>query len=359
MASLIIPQQKTHQSSSLIFSLSDINSFKNLNNDIDHLDYNFDDQEIECIGSSHGWLAFSQVKPKNNLYIRNPFSETRFNLPPKHTLPQIINHQLQYTKINKLVLCGNPSNGPNYTVIAMHNMWFRTTIAFCRPGDVKWADLGSNLETCYDAVCCDTTKTAYVLGPGPIVEGWDMKGPGPIRNMVIDVGCPTKLACAREMFPSDLYSTQWYLALSESGQLFLAMRYIGEFVRPYDGKVVYEGDTLTDYASEPLVCPYKTVGFYVFKFDGDGKKWVDVESLGDDCAMFVGGNESMIVSIKDKGVKGNAVYFTDDYWDRMNEDYSYGGHDNGVFYLGGTIETLWEDQSRILPPPFWITTPSN
>ncbi|KAL3626002.1 hypothetical protein CASFOL_029551 [Castilleja foliolosa] len=257
------------------------------------------------------------------------------HLPAKHTLPRIVDHQLQPSEIRKLVMCGNPSKDPNYTVLAMHSIWFRTSIAFCRPGDVKWADLGSELETCYDVVCCDTTKTAYILGPGPIVEAWDMNGPGPIKKMVIEVACPTKLACDGERFPSDLYSNQWYLALSESRQLFLAVRYIGEFVRPYDGKVVHESDTLTDYASEPLVCPYKTVGFSVFKYDWDGKKWDDVESLGDDCAMFVGGNESMMVSAKDKGVKGNAIYFTDDYWDRMNEDCSYGGHDNGVFYMGG------------------------
>ncbi|KAL3622212.1 hypothetical protein CASFOL_033623 [Castilleja foliolosa] len=352
---LIIPQEpKTLQPLYPIFSLIHKNSFKNLNNIDDH---NFDDQEIECIGSSHGWLAFSHLNPHINPYLCSPFSEARINLPAKHTLPRIADHQLQHSKINKLVLCGNPSTDPKYTVIAMHTTCFRTTIAFSRPGDVKWADLGSELETCNDVACCAETKTAYALGPGPIVEAWDMKGPGPIKKMVIDVGCPTKLSCDREIFPSDLYSSNWYLAMSESGQLFLVVRYIGEFVRPYDGKVVYEGDTLTDYASEPLVCPYKTVGFYVFKLDGDGKKWVEVESLGDDCAMFVGGNESMMVSTKDhKGVKGNAVYFTDDYWDRMNEDYSYGGHDNGVFYMGGgNIETLCEDQSRIVPPPFWIS----
>ncbi|KAL3637850.1 hypothetical protein CASFOL_018298 [Castilleja foliolosa] len=230
----------------------------------------------------------------------------------------------------------------------MHNMCFRTTIAFCRPGDVKWANLGSDLKTCYDVVCCDATKTAYVLGPGPIVEAWDMNMLIPIKKMVIEVACPTKLVSDREIFPSDLYSTNWYLALSESGQLFLAVRYIGEFVRPYDGKVVYEGDTLTDDASEPLLCPYKTVGFCVFKYDDvDGKRWVEVESLGDDCAMFVGGNESMMVSAKDKGVKGNAIYFTDDYWDRINEDYSYGGHDSGVFHMGGSIESLCEELGRI------------
>ncbi|GFP96074.1 hypothetical protein PHJA_001751500 [Phtheirospermum japonicum] len=239
----------------------------------------------------------------------------------------------------------------------MHSIYFRTTIAFCRPGDVMWADLGSELKTCYDVVCCDATKTAFALGLGATVEAWDKKGPVPSRKMVIDTSCPAKLERDREIFPSDLYSSQWYLALSEFGQLFLAVRYIGEFVRPDDGKVVREGDTLTEYASEPLVCPYKTVGFYVFKYD-DGE-WTEVEGLGDEYAMFVGGNQSMMVSTG-KEVKGNAIHFTDDYWDRMNEDYSYGGHDMGIFNMGdGRIETLLGCQEeRIVPPPFWICVPN-
>lgn len=121
---------------------------------------------------------------------------------------------------------------------------------------------------------------------------------------------------------------------------------------------MYEGDTLTDYAVEPLVCPYKTCGFRVFKVDVDKREWVDVEGLSD-FALFLGGNESLMVSSVENGeLKGNSIYFTDDYWERFEEDYSYGGHDMGVFCMkDGSIEPILECERQ--PPPVWISVPSD
>ncbi|GFQ03129.1 putative F-box protein at5g55150 [Phtheirospermum japonicum] len=243
----------------------------------------------------------------------------------------------------------------------MHTtVWNRTSIAFCRRHDQKWTHLRTGVKTCHDVVCCDRTKTAFVLGPGPTVETWDMSEPVPCKKATIGAdssSCPRKLARAHELYPRDLYSTRRYLALSESGQVFVAVRCIGEFVRPCDWEVVHEEDTITDYESGLLVCPYKTVGFDVFKHDGE--KWVEVESLKD-CAMFLGGNESMMVSTSNEEdyVKGNAIYFTDDYWDRVDGDCCYGGHDMGIFNLEDRrIEPVLgcDQEQRIVPPPFWIS----
>ncbi|KAL3828316.1 hypothetical protein ACJIZ3_017118 [Penstemon smallii] len=64
-----------------------------------------------------------------------------------------------------------------------------------------------------------------------------------------------------------------------------------------------------------------------------------------------------VSSVENPEVKGNSIYFTDDYWDRMDEDYSYGGHDMGIFSLeDGTIEPLLDsNQQRFEPTPFWIS----
>ncbi|KAL3839810.1 hypothetical protein ACJIZ3_024401 [Penstemon smallii] len=156
-------------------------------------------------------------------------------------------------------------------------------------------------------------------------------------------------------FPGGLYSSNWYSGLSPSGEIFFVVRYIGEFVR-YDGKVVTEADTLTDYALEPLVCPYKTIWFDVYKLDFDQKSWIEVECLND-TALFLGVNQTLAVSsVEYRELKGNSIYFTDDYWDRMDEDYCYGGHDMGIFSLeDGTIEPLLDcNQQRFEPSPFWI-----
>ena len=65
----------------------------------------------------------------------------------------------------------------------------------------------------------------------------------------------------------------------------------------------------------------------------------------------------MSVSIRDvQGFESNTIYYTDDNWYQMNEDYLYGGHDCGVFNLkDGSSKTLYQcDFERIDPPPFWI-----
>ncbi|KAL7105647.1 hypothetical protein ACP275_07G057200 [Erythranthe tilingii] len=326
-------------------------------------------QETRCVGSSHGWLIF--LDEISNPFLFNPFSRTKIRLPEKHTLPIIPQVQIvrglisnnSNPTINKVVLCGNPSLDKNdYAVIVMYSTSCpgQTKIAFCMHGDVAWRNLEGELETYYDVVCHDGTKTMYALGPGPTVEVWDLNERAAPKKKVLEGSCPGKLGQVSHVeYPSDLYTSRWYLALSPSGgqphEIFLAVRYVGEFVR-YDGEVVYEGDTLTDYAAEPLVCPYKTFAFDVFKLESGSKEWIDVECLGD-FAMLLGGNHSMVIPTKESTkFERSSIYFTDDYWDRMEEDYCYGGHDNGVYNMeDGKIEPLVENQQdRIVPPPFWI-----
>ncbi|KAI3469885.1 hypothetical protein Pfo_026548 [Paulownia fortunei] len=281
-------------------------------------------QDFHCVGSSHGWLAF--LDEAANPFLLNPFSRTRIHLPEIRPSQEAL-HQI-----------------PNYAVIVTYSVPGQTKLAFCRHGDEEWSDLEGKAETYYDVVCCDQINMVFALGPGPSVEAWDLNETIPKKTMMIQDSCPRKLARANQTFPSDLYSSQWYLALS-CGQMFLVVRYIGEFVR-YDGEV-------------PLVCPYKTVEFHVFKFAADQKNWIEVESLND-FALFLGGNQSIMMSTKEHAeLKGNAIYFTDDYWDRMDEDYSYGGHDMGIFKLeDGSIEPVLDCQEqRIEPPPFWISLP--
>ncbi|KAL2513995.1 protein of unknown function-containing protein [Forsythia ovata] len=57
-----------------------------------------------------------------------------------------------------------------------------------------------------------------------------------------------------------------------------------------------------------------------------------------------------------RGCKASAIYFTNDYWDRIDEDIYYGGHDLGVFNMGdGSIEPFFDcNQERFEPPSFWV-----
>ncbi|KAH6823995.1 hypothetical protein C2S53_016979 [Perilla frutescens var. hirtella] len=309
-------------------------------------------QNFQCVGSCNGWLAF--LDESGNPFLRRAFSTFQFNLPPKKTLQREVDDSTS-TNIVKVILSSLDA------VIIMYNLGLDTKIAFWRDGDENWRHLdGCRGETYYDIIFCDRTNMLLALGPGPSLESWDFTQTNPKKTMqIIQDSCPKTLQLAHQTFPTDLFSSQWYLASSPSGQIFMIVRYIGEFVR-YDGEVVYEGDTLTDYAAEPLVCPYKTTGFHVFGLDLDRREWVDVESLND-LALFVGVNQSvMLSSVENEELKRNAIYFTDDYWERMDEDYSYGGHDMGVYSLeDASIQPILDcgHQQKFHPPPFWLTLP--
>ncbi|CAA0825741.1 Unknown protein [Striga hermonthica] len=323
------------------------------------------------IGSSHGRLAFSgDEENPNDPFLFCPFSDTRIRLPRIHS------------QLDKIVLCGNPAHDPNFTALAIHG----SHVAFCKPGTGRtWSRLDSDIPTAYDIICCDATKTAFILGPGPAIEAWDVGLSAPCKKSeILEDFCPEALARAGERYPSDLYTTRWYLGRaehgsSEPGKLYIVVRYVGEFVR-HDGEVVREGDTLTDDAAEPLVCPYKTVGFEVFKYSDCEGKWVVAGDL-EGRAMFLGGNQTIMVEEGEKGRRGlmkdaiyftegekgrrglmkDAIYFTDDYWERLDEDYCYGGHDNGVYSMeDGSVHELVEGlEQKIVPPPCWITAPAS
>ncbi|KAL7209811.1 hypothetical protein ACSBR1_031388 [Camellia fascicularis] len=177
-------------------------------------------------------------------------------------------------------------------------------------------------------------------------------------HMRLTVFCPRKILDIEACFPEervefekslrDLYSSQFYLVES-IGELLIVIRYIGEFVR-HDGEVVHKTDIDHD-----LIYPYITKLFHVYKLDLKKENWEKVESLGDRI-LFLGRNQSMSLSASDfSEYKKNSIYFTDDYWDRMDEHYEYGGHDMGIFNLGdGSIIRGIYDLRRLEPSPIWV-----
>lgn len=128
----------------------------------------------------------------------------------------------------------------------------------------------------------------------------------------------------------------------------LVVRHIGEFVTE-DGRVIYEGDCYS-------ICPYRTVKFDVYKMNMNREKWLELNYLND-CILFLGGNQSFSVLAKDRPrYNANSIYFNDDYWDRINEDYMYGGHDMVVFSLeDGCVKQFCDTGlQKTEPAPFWV-----
>lgn len=323
-----------------------------------------------CVGSSHGWLI---VQDKfANPWLLNFFTGKEIQIPKRETFPHIHsieeiddeNFEVKYNPkfdkyphcvskwfkdlqkdlIQKAVLSTNPSLDKNFKVAIIFSSVSRLAYWNESKEGHKWTVLGHSCD--YKDVVWDEERLCAINGQG-IVEVWDLKSSVPTRKICVS---PQNPGIFEVGFRFD--ALQLYLACSNGG-IFVIARYIGDMVNE-NGEVVDEADLLLDDDTHPLVCPYRTLNFKVFKLDLIQETLSEVKSLQDQ-AMIVGGNQTVLLSTKDfDGLKKDSVYFSDNYWDRIDEDYMYGGHDVGIFNLGeGSIEMLC-DLDRIEPNPFWV-----
>ncbi|KAI5315166.1 PREDICTED: F-box [Prunus dulcis] len=103
----------------------------------------------------------------------------------------------------------------------------------------------------------------------------------------------------------------------------------------------------------------RTVRFKVFKLDREGKRLVELKSLGDR-VLFLGDDCTFSASASElSGCKGNCIFFTDNFFYTSGEDEGvFKGRDIGVFDLDdGSIAPLsdYPEYSKLFwPPPDWI-----
>lgn len=321
-------------------------------------DYKFFDYDFpetwKCVGSSRGWLVI--MGKGVNAVLLNPFSRQKIELPLIETLIFHGKRIIPEWGISKAIVVSDSYEEikeRNKTwVVVIYGLLYKN-LAYCNIKDQSWTELkGENLFYC-DIL--GHKGRLYALSSSSIVEVWDFQGSFPTKVMKFDPSSQLCLDLDSKKFLEDRYFVQSYLVESK-GEFLLVARIVGYYVNS-EGDLLDEGDLLTDEDSHPLVCPYRTMAFRVYKMDLRGKKWEKVESLGDR-ALFLGGNESMSFSSGVfQGCEGNSIYFTDDNWDSMNVDYLYGGHDNGVYSLEAkAFKPCFEfdDDDNLDPPPFWI-----
>ncbi|PQP92968.1 F-box protein SKIP23 [Prunus yedoensis var. nudiflora] len=103
----------------------------------------------------------------------------------------------------------------------------------------------------------------------------------------------------------------------------------------------------------------RTVRFKVFRLDREGKRLVEMKSLGDR-VLFLGDDCTFSASASElSGCKGNCIFFTDNFFYTSGEDEGvFKGRDIGVFDLDdGSIAPLsdYPEYSKLFwPPPDWI-----
>lgn len=330
------------------------------------------------IGSSHGWLIL--LDENSEPYLLNPFNQSQIQLPKKISFPHInsitskwfrggeclfVEYTSGFTRwfdptedkspllsIKKAILSANPSTHKDFVVAVIYGE--KSRIAYCRNGDKEWSAIQDGDSDPYYDIACSNDDLLFALGKNASIEIWDLMFSG--SSTLLKKKCtttqppyPTKFLETMKGYLGTLCARKFYLVpCSKSGQIFFIVRYVGEFVTS-NGKVVYEGD-------DDVICPYKTINFHVYCLDTTTLTWKAVKSLNN-LALFLGGNHSVSMLVSDHSeLKADSIYFTDDYWDRMDEDYLYGGHDMGVFSLkdGRVHEFFNIDLQKITPPPFWL-----
>ncbi|XP_004507243.1 F-box/kelch-repeat protein KIB1-like [Cicer arietinum] len=305
-----------------------------------------------CVGSSHNF--FILLDNIGCPLLLNPFTNTSINVPPFHnafirrakvpSFSYYVEH-LKENFVSKAVLKSSPS--PSQHTLAIMFSYPRKIAFFNHNG--AWVELIDAKRNYCDIVF--DNNILYALAGDGSIEGWNFSRSVPRK--ILDVNHPAINIDKEEEkeFSSDKFSTQLYLVVSK-GEFFMVERFIGNFVNA-NGEVVYEGYNL----SYGEICPYRTKHFNVYKLDFQKKSWEKIKCL-DGQVLFVGANESTLVDAS-RFDDGNLIYFSDDRWEEMNLDYSYGGHDWGVFNLQDeSVKFFAPDVNKMDPPPIWMV-PTN
>ncbi|XP_034686609.1 F-box protein At2g26160-like [Vitis riparia] len=307
-----------------------------------------------CVGSSHGWLVL--LDKTANLSVFNPFLGAQIQVGS-------LKEGLEFTDVDACTVKEDPrAFVPKAIVMFDYKKnkdgvvliyGSRKKLAFCRYRDGRFMDLEGAHQPYHDIICYDDVVCA--LSDTGSVEVWDISGSFPTKIMDMEPPFPLKTANFGRSF-RDLYSIHFYLVES-CGELLFIVRFIGEFANG-DGKPVREADLLGDEDIQPKIRPYKTLLFHVYRLDRYKIKWVEMESLGDQ-VVFLGGNHSMSLRVGDcPGCVKDTIYFTDSYWEGVDDDYSYGGHDMGYYNLRDRSVQRFYDTHRckMKHTPFWVVS---
>uniref|UniRef100_A0A7N2LY13 KIB1-4 beta-propeller domain-containing protein n=1 Tax=Quercus lobata TaxID=97700 RepID=A0A7N2LY13_QUELO len=253
---------------------------------------------------------------------------------------------LQKKLITKAVLLADPSRCKNFVVVVIYG--FLSRLAFVKHGDTTWTNLSDAADQVYRDIICYNNQL-YALDDNLSVKVWGFQGPSPNEIMTIPPLTLLKDVDSTRKSSRDIcVSTQIYLVKTSSELLF-----IERFIRKSFKELSTEDGTQT------VVCSFSTKMFCVFELNLREQRWEKVKSLNDQ-VLFLGGNQSISFSGLDvfNRCKPNSIYFTDDKWnDEYDTEFSYGGHDVGLFNLDDQIITHFYDSDleKIDPPPFWIT----
>ncbi|KAL3648009.1 hypothetical protein CASFOL_008977 [Castilleja foliolosa] len=319
------------------------------------------------IGSSHGWLAYYNfLGVGGGLFLSNPISGRRVNLPPIHNIDATESDvMLQYWIRKMRITCSDPQS-EDCRVVMKFGM--ANSLGLCCPGDRSfgWNIFGSDqAKTYHDIVYCSKHELLFSLyfSNSRQLEAWDIRNPSSpslvwscnFNDLEIDCDNGGEQPSMKEEI-QDFSDRQEYLVTSQQGDLFYVKRYINRYMLPDGSCAPIETDN--DYRY-----PAKTISFDVYKIvrDGDDKgKKVLMDGHLDGLVMFVGDpSEGIAIPVDDAiGFKPNSICFTNDHRVFASRQ----GTDNGIFdYKEKKLSSCYYPfdynslENNISPPPLWFS----
>ncbi|GLU19318.1 hypothetical protein SLE2022_355750 [Rubroshorea leprosula] len=258
--------------------------------------------EFALIGSSHGLLILSDYTTLSP-FLFNLFTEARIQLPSLKTLlgiseieedgrgkilrngKWVIEAEVELRRcfVSRAFLTAEPTGG-DYAVVLLLDSG---DLIYYKNGDISWTpfyDSGyRNRIVVQDIMCYE--KKLHVLTVDGAIYTWDLGSGCPENKIYNGYAAPNGTFRRPNCFISRVYLIQ------SGGEILLVAR---NLLVEYDDEIVIEI-------------------FDVYKLDLEGRKWVEVETLGDDRSLFLGQNQSVSVLTKDfSRCKGNCIYFTHD-----------------------------------------------
>ncbi|KAL3507215.1 hypothetical protein ACH5RR_032599 [Cinchona calisaya] len=306
----------------------------------------------DCVGSfSRGWLMMLYFSGKKiiddqggvNLFMYSPLLEIKIYLPsplrspiynedsfPSSCIGGCNNRGKHWIQKATLVGLddGDLITSNRYGLVIIYGPFSKLAFLMC--GETQWRSSSSfdDEEGYVDLTCYKNSIFALTKGGSVDVWKWDFSSfdPTPTRKMNIPPSLPdiTKNNHKSHDLGEYLYvaHTKRYIIPTHShGEILLVERCIGQFV------------PVRELFHVTISQSYFTAKFYVHRMNFDKPEWIRLENIGDRL-IFVGVNQSVSFSAKDfPGCEKNSIYFTDDYWEKIDENPLYGGHDMGFFNL--------------------------
>ncbi|KAM7259025.1 hypothetical protein ACFE04_014766 [Oxalis oulophora] len=277
----------------------------------------------KCRGVGFGWILTVSLDFQINLI--HPFSKLQINLPPKSNSAEGCRcHQTLYehtrlVEIRKAVASIDPWNAdtqqydPKCVIMTISSV--DENLTFIRLGDKTWTNVQMPPVRFSDIVFygdkfygVDLYYDVFVL----TIEDWD-------------ISKATRVAHIPSFFVN--FFSQKYLVKS-NGDLLLVCRSFDNTAIPY---VTKHFEVLKLKSKEELM----------HKNNNNRRKHksrydcelVKIKSL-DNHALFVGDTSSFSLSAsRTNGIKGNCIYFTDNYFMNYSVDGNGSGSDMGVYNL--------------------------